>query len=142
MTTMPRPGTRATVVWSALVALLFVLAGPLGVATAAESGAATPAGPAPSAATAQQHVASSAVERVVPVTDDCPAHGAQHETQALGVLCLSASMAGGVATVVPDAWTYRVEPAALAAGGNQWLRTRALAHTAGHDPVLRGISRT
>jgi hypothetical protein len=136
MTIVPRPGTRATIIWSALVVLLLALAGPLGAATT------DAVIPGASAAATQHHAATPAGDRVVAATSDCPAHGAQHEAEMLGVLCLSAPLVNGVAAIVPGAWTHRGLSPAPAAGDSQWMRAHSLAHTAGHDPVLRGISRT
>ncbi|MFI2362826.1 hypothetical protein [Promicromonospora sp. NPDC019610] len=149
MTLSPRPAPSATAPRSALVVLLLALAGLLGVTTLGTTTAT--AAPASPVAVVQHHVdvldrdaadpgEGKIRDRVVPVADDCPAHGAQHG-ETLGLLSLRAPVGTGTEPAVCPP-SYRVAAPAPVTAGSRAARAHTRAHALGHDPLLWGISRT
>ncbi len=135
MTLSPRHGARATASRYALV-LLLALAGLLGLATPGT------AAPEPHTVTVQHHVDPPSGKGVIAASDDCPAHGGQHGTDAAGLLGLRAPLVTGSEPAVCAPAAYRVVLPPVSAAGADVAQAHTLARALGHDPVLWGISRT
>lgn len=133
MSTLTLPGARVATLWPALVVLLLALAGtPDSVfVDAAVRGSVV--------AMDQPQGAGPAADLISAAATDCPAHGAERDTEVHG--SSGPSRGTGAHPVSPSAPAYPAMPPASDSAEDQHMRERAIAHT-DHDPILRGISRT
>lgn len=138
MTTSARPRTSATVLRYVLVVLLLALAGVLAVPGADPTASGTGA----ASAAAEHHVTAPVADRIGAATGRHADHGTPHGAEALGLLCLCALLVTGIVLAGRGPATYRVALRAVTMVRGRWMSTRTYPHTARHDPVLLGISRT